>query len=231
MKLVNVTKRYGENTVFQDFNLEIAEGEILCILGPSGSGKTTLLNILSGLCSFIGEKENVPQKPSYIFQEPRLLPNLTVEENLRYVGGMVEDIDKILQQIGLKEKKNSRPKQLSGGEKQRVAIARAFLYNAPLILMDEPFSSLDTPLKIKTAQLFASLWKERKSTAVFVTHDIEEALMLAHRIVVLDSGKIVADVRTGLEKEDCFPNEYGKENPLRQTLLKILLSKKSPEGV
>ena len=64
MRLVNVTKHYGENTVFQDFNLEIAEGEILCILGPSGSGKTTLLNILSGLCSFIGEKENVPQKPS-----------------------------------------------------------------------------------------------------------------------------------------------------------------------
>ena len=105
MKLINVTKRYGEHTVFQDFNLEIKEGEILCILGPSGSGKTTLLNILSGLCEFIGETQNLPKKSAYIFQEPRLLPNLTVEENLRYVGGMVEDIDKILQQIGLQDKK------------------------------------------------------------------------------------------------------------------------------
>ena len=144
MKLINVTKRYGEKTLFQDFSLDIQEGEILCILGPSGSGKTTLLNMLCGLCDFLGCTENIPDKSSYIFQEPRLLPNLTVEENLRYIGGKKEEIDEILDKIHLQEKKDSRPKQLSGGEKQRVSIARAFLYDAPLLLMDEPFSSLDT---------------------------------------------------------------------------------------
>ncbi len=227
MKLINVTKRYGETTLFQDFSLDIQEGEILCILGPSGSGKTTLLNMLCGLCDFLGRTENIPDKSSYIFQEPRLLPNLTVEENLRYVGGKKEEIDEILDKIHLQEKKDSRPKQLSGGEKQRVSIARAFLYDAPLLLMDEPFSSLDTALKIKMAGVFASLWKTHKKTAVFVTHDLEEALMLAHRIVVLDNGKILADIRTGIENKATFPCEYGEENPIRKTLLQILLTEKN----
>ena len=225
MKLINVQKSCGEKTIFHNLSLDIIDGEILCILGPSGSGKTTLLNILSGLTSFTGETENVPNKTSYIFQESRLLPNLTVEENLRYVGGTPTEIEEILQQIGLQDKKHSRPKQLSGGEKQRVAIARAFLYNAPLLLMDEPFSSLDTPLKIKMAQLFAKLWQTHKTTSVFVTHDVEEALMLAHRIVVLDDGNVIADVRMGQEDKGKFPRDYGEENPLRQTLLQILLTK------
>lgn len=223
MKLINVQKRYEKTIVFQDFSLEIKEGEILCVLGPSGSGKTTLLNMLCGICDFDGEQENVPKNSSYIFQEPRLLPNLTVVENLRYAGGMVENIDEILQKIGLEEKKNSRPKQLSGGEKQRVSIARAFLSEAPLLLMDEPFSSLDTALKIKTIELFCSLLKTHKKTVVFVTHDVEEALMLAHRIVVLDKGNIIADLRMGIENEASFPREYGAENPLRQQLLRIIL--------
>ena len=224
MKLVNIQKRYGEKIVFQDFSLQIAEGEILCVLGPSGSGKTTLLNILCGLCSCDGEKQNAPDNAAYIFQEHRLLPNLTVAENLRYAGGMVENIEKILQQIGLEEKKNCRPKQLSGGEKQRVSIARAFLNNAPLILMDEPFSSLDTALKIKMIKLFCKLWQQKKQTAVFVTHDIEEALMFSHRIVVLGDGKIIADVRTGIENKQRFPLPYGEENELRAILLNILLT-------
>ena len=223
MKLINVQKCYGETTVFQDLSLQIKEGEILCVLGPSGSGKTTLLNMLCGICDFEGEQENVPKNSSYIFQEPRLLPNLTVVENLRYAGGMVENIDEILQKIGLEEKKNSRPKQLSGGEKQRVSIARAFLSEAPLLLMDEPFSSLDTALKIKMVELFCSLLKTHKKTVVFVTHDVEEALMLAQRIVVLDKGKIIADLRTGIENKRSFPCAYGAENPLRQQLLQLIL--------
>ncbi len=226
MKLINLTKSYGETTIFENFNLEIAEGEILCILGPSGRGKTTLLNILCGICNFMGDTENVPKKTSYVFQEPRLLPNLTVEENLRYVGGKTEDIESVLTQIGLQEKKHHRPNQLSGGEKQRVAIARAFLYDAPLLLLDEPFSSLDTALKIRLSKVFATLWSAYKKTAVFVTHDVEEALMLAHRIIVLDKGKIIADVRTGIEEKSQFPCEYGEDNALRQTLLKILLTEK-----
>ena len=130
MKL-DVSKSYGENVVFERLTLDIDDGQILCVLGESGGGKTTLLNILAGLTDYVGEVENAPKGVAYIFQEPRLLPNLTVEQNLHYAGGRYELIDKILQKTELLDKRNKRPKELSGGEKQRVSIARAFLSSAP----------------------------------------------------------------------------------------------------
>lgn len=122
---------------------------------------------------------------------------------------------------------DKHPRELSGGEKQRVSIARAFLFSSPLLLMDEPFSSLDTALKIRLIEVFARLWRpgsgEEKSsrTAVFVTHDLEEALMLADRIVVLRKGKLVGDVSPA--RTD-FPAVYGAPCPQRETLLSLLLS-------
>ena len=220
-----VSKSYEEKTVFSDFALTIDDGEILCVLGESGGGKTTLLNILAGLIPYRGEVEDLPKKVAYIFQEPRLLPNLTVEQNLLYAGGMYESIAEILQKTELTEKKNKKPKELSGGEKQRVAIARAFLSDAPLLLMDEPFSSLDTALKIRLAKVLATLWKEQKKTAVFVTHDVEEACMLAHRIVVLRGGKIVEDIRVDGE----IPREYGKDSEWKQRLLMALIGEECAE--
>ena len=220
-----VSKSYEEKTVFSDFALTIDDGEILCVLGESGGGKTTLLNILAGLIPYRGEVEDLPKKVAYIFQEPRLLPNLTVEQNLLYAGGMYESIAEILQKTELTEKKNKKPKELSGGEKQRVAIARAFLSDAPLLLMDEPFSSLDTALKIRLAKVLATLWKEQKKTAVFVTHDVEEACMLAHRIVVLRGGKIVEDIRVDGE----IPREYGKDSEWKQRLLTALIGEECAE--
>ena len=220
-----VSKSYEEKTVFSDFALTIDDGEILCVLGESGGGKTTLLNILAGLVPYQGETEDLPDEVAYIFQEPRLLPNLTVEQNLLYAGGRYEFIAKILQKIELADKKDKKPKELSGGEKQRVAIARAFLSDAPLLLMDEPFSSLDTALKIRLAKVFADLWKEQKKTAVFVTHDVEEACMLAHRIVVLRGGKIVEDMRIDGE----VPRAYGKESEWKQRLLTALIGEESAE--
>lgn len=216
-----VSKSYGEEKIFDNFSLDVQEGEILCILGDSGAGKTTLLNILARLTDFEGGID-APEKVGYIFQEPRLLPNLTIEENLRYVGGMYESIEEILQKIGLFSLRKKRPKELSGGEKQRVSIARAFLSDAPLLLLDEPFSSLDTALKIRLAQVFVDLWQERKQTAVFVTHDLEEACMLAHRVVVLRKGKIVGDLR--LPNAEKFPRAYGGCEAEKEELLRILLA-------
>lgn len=217
---IDVSKSYAQTQVFKDFSLEIEEGEILCVLGESGGGKTTLLNILAGLTSYEGRLDGVPKKVGYIFQEPRLLPNLSVEENLRYVGGRYELTEEILQKTELASLRKKRPKELSGGEKQRVAIARAFLSEAELFLLDEPFSSLDTALKIRLSQVFADLWEKNKRTAVFVTHDVEEACMLAHRAVVLKKGKIVADVAM---PKGALPREYGKDSREKQRLLQALL--------
>lgn len=218
MKL-HISKSYGDKKIFDDFSLEIKEGEVLCVLAESGAGKTTLLNILAGLTPYEGSIEGFPKKVGYIFQEPRLLPNLTVKENLQYVGGRVEDIDKILQKIGLFQAKDKRPASLSGGEKQRVAIARAFLSDAKTLLLDEPFSSLDTALKIRLCKLFSELWSEKKQTTVFVTHDIEEALLLAQRIIILNNGKIVSDFRLS-----GGPREYGRNTQEKERILKEILS-------
>ena len=217
-----VSKSYGAKTVFENFALDIKDGEILCVLGKSGSGKTTLLNILAGLTEFSGQTEGVPQRVGYIFQEPRLLPNLTVAENLAYIGATESAIEEILRKTELIALKDKRPKALSGGEKQRVSIARAFLTDAPLLLLDEPFSSLDTALKIRLSRVFAELWKEKKTTAVFVTHDIEEAWMLAHRIVVIEDGKLAAEFR--LEDSE-LPREYGAGTELKQRVLSEMLKK------
>lgn len=218
---ISVSKSYGQTKVFENFALEIREGEILCILGESGGGKTTLLNILSGLTTYEGELQGVPEKVGYIFQEPRLLPNLTVEENLRYAGGRDEDIEEILIKTELSSLRKKYPKQLSGGEKQRVGIARAFLADEPLLLLDEPFSSLDTGLKIRLSKVFIDLWKEKGQTTVFVTHDIEEACMLAQRVAVLKGGEIVLDII--LMPNVDLPREYGTGGEEKERILKALI--------
>ena len=219
MKL-NISKAYGAQTVFENLTFEIFDKEILCILGESGGGKTTLLNALAGLISYDGSIENPPQSVGYIFQEPRLLPNLTIEQNLAYAGGKSEDIQEILQKTELFPLRKKHPNELSGGEKQRVSIARAFLSDAPLLLLDEPFSSLDTALKLRLASVFAKMWEEKPKTTVFVTHDVEEALMLGHRVVVLKKGKIALDIRLPNEE---LPRQYGKDSVEKTQILSALL--------
>lgn len=179
----NITKIYGENVVYKDFNFAVEEGKITCILGESGSGKTTLLNMFAGLTEYNGE---ITKKScSYIFQQPRLLPNLTVKSNLLMVCKSRQKVLDMLKAVGLEDKADSYPVTLSGGQAQRAAIARAFLYPSEVILMDEPFSSLDLALKLKISELFLELWKTEKRTALFVTHNPDEALMLSNRICVL----------------------------------------------
>jgi sulfonate transport system ATP-binding protein len=217
---IRVSKSYGEKKVLDRLELDVREGEILCLLGASGSGKTTLLNILAGLTQYEGEVENLPKKVGYIFQEPRLLPNLTVVENLRYAGGRDEFIDEILQKIGLAEHREKRPSALSGGEKQRVAIARAFLSDSPLLLLDEPFSSLDTALKIRLSEVFAEHWREQRRTAIFVTHNVEEAWMLAHRVVMIKDGKAAMEIPI-LEGE--IPRKFSAGGAVKEKIVNALL--------
>jgi NitT/TauT family transport system ATP-binding protein len=183
-------KKYGEEIIFEDFNLVFEKNKISGILGPSGAGKTTLLNLCSGLEKpDSGTIEGInPQSISYIFQEPRLLPWRTVRENLRFVfqeksirkaGAHESEIDAMLELVGLGAVGDHYPQELSGGMRQRVAIARAFLYPSELLLMDEPFSSLDYSLKNRLIEDFSKIWEQDKRTVIFVSHNEDEIRQLA----------------------------------------------------
>lgn len=191
MRLTDVKKAYGVHTVLDGLSLGIPDGEITCILGRSGVGKTTLLNVLAGVASFDGEVEFAPKSVGYVFQENRLISHLTLRQNLQYVGGRDELIDKLLSECGLETLANRRAGMLSGGEKRRAALLRAFCVDADCILLDEPFSALDTVTKERMMDLTYRLVRLQNKTAVFVTHDVDEALAMADKVAVLGDGKIV----------------------------------------
>jgi len=210
----NLCKTYGNLTVYDNFNLEIEEGKVTCILGESGSGKTTLLNCIARLTDFSGE---IPElKCSYVFQSPRLVPNLTVYKNLSLVLNDSEKINAILQKVRLSEKANEYPRNLSGGQAQRAGLARAFLAVSDIILLDEPFASLDLKLKTEMERLFFEIRKADNRTALFVTHDIDEAINVADRIIVLKGGKTVFDYTR--------PPQADSGGALRRALINALIS-------
>lgn len=194
IEIKGLTKKYGDKTVYENFDFSVEEGRTTCILGESGSGKTTLLNCIARLTDFTGEIP--PLKCSYVFQTPRLVPNLTVYGNLALVGADGEEIDRVLESVKLTDKRNAYPAQLSGGQKQRVSLARALLYGGEITLLDEPFASLDLKLKKEMTGLFNEIARSRGLTSLFVTHDIDEALAVAQRVVVINGGKIIADIAT-----------------------------------
>ena len=201
MIISDVDKKYNDLVVFEKLNLTIKDHEITAILGPSGCGKTTLLNIISKTTDYSGTIEGNDGKISYLFQSQRLLSNLTVKKNIEYVLRSYLDkqerekvTNDILKKVELTEFANYYPSQLSGGMAQRVSIARAFAYDSDIMLMDEPFKGLDISLKKKIIGVFLRLYKSDKKTTLFVTHDIDDALIMANRIIVLSSdGKIVLD--------------------------------------
>lgn len=215
MRIENLTKRYKNATVFENFNLEIEEGKVTCILGGSGAGKTTLLNVIAGLTEYEGYVDKV--SCSYIFQQPRLVPNLTVKGNLKLVCNDEEKIADMLRRVTLADKAQSYPIALSGGQAQRVAIARAFVYESDAVLMDEPFSSLDLRLKKDIMDAFREVRSCGGRTAVFVTHDADEALYISDRIIVLREGKIIFD-----EKNEPF-SQFGAGSALRERLISALM--------
>ena len=199
LKIKNLNKSFQDINLFQDFNIEIKENTISCILGPSGCGKTTLLNMISNTVkSDSGHFEGFNEKViSYIFQEPRLLPWKTVKENISFIlkdkelsAKQNKIIDKYIRLVELDNFINYYPSKLSGGMKQRVAIARAFSYPSDLILMDEPLKALDLKLKLNLMKAFRRIWQFDKRTVIFVTHDIDEALLLGNEIYVFSKAPV-----------------------------------------
>ena len=215
---VKESHRYGDLLVHDGIAFSVRENEFVCVCGQSGCGKSTLLDILSGLTKptegyvLIDGKPADPKKQniSFVFQEPSTLPWLTVRENIatgltikRYpqteVHRIVEDIIDV---VGLRGFQKYYPHQISGGMKQRVAIARAFATDADLILMDEPFVSLDQHTREQMQQEILDIWQHRKRTIIFVTHNLEEAVFLGDRVIILSNkpARVEDDIEVDLPR-------------------------------
>jgi NitT/TauT family transport system ATP-binding protein len=189
----NLNKSYENEEIFKNFKLDLYDEKVNCIIGNSGCGKSTLLNIIAGLTEIQnGEISGVSLSDiSYVFQEDRLIEWLTVKENLelalkKYFDNSILDgkVDEVLKLVGIYDIKNKYPSALSGGMKQRVNIARAFGKPSKLILMDEPFKSLDYKLKYTIIDEFKNLLNKEKRMVILVTHDLDEAIYFRGNIIV-----------------------------------------------
>lgn len=208
LRLENLTKRFGTLTAVDRVNLEIEEGEFICFLGPSGCGKTTILRMITGFETvtdgkvvFDGKVINdfLPQKREFgiVFQSYALFPNMTVEENIAFGLKMrrmskkatAERVDQMLDLIGLRDWRHLYPAQLSGGQQQRVALVRALAPDPQVLLLDEPLSALDAKIRVRLRAEVKRLQQELKKTMIYVTHDQEEALSIADRVVVMEGGQ------------------------------------------
>lgn len=197
------TKKYQDNKIIENLKLEVKNSEFISIIGPSGCGKTTLLNIISNtdtnfLGSVLFDKKNITNTNiGVMFQDSRLIPWLTIFENIMLVSNTKDEklILQSLTEVGLKEYTNSYSKELSGGMQRRAALVRAFINKPDVLLLDEPFISLDYPTAQALRSDFLKFYKKYEPTVIFITHDLKEAISLSKRIVFLDSKpmKIVLD--------------------------------------
>jgi ABC-type nitrate/sulfonate/bicarbonate transport system ATPase subunit len=214
----NVTHRYGTLLVHDGLELSVRENEFLCVCGPSGCGKTTLLDIFAGIIKPSAGQVLIDGEPadpkrhniSFVFQEASTLPWLDVRDNIatslrikkRPKDEIERKVNDIIGVVGLRGFEHYYPHQLSGGMKQRVSIARAFATDADLVLMDEPFVSLDQPTREKMQREVLNIWEHHRRTIIFVTHNLEEAVFLGDRVIMLSTkpARIVADIAIDLQR-------------------------------
>jgi sulfonate transport system ATP-binding protein len=190
VRVSGLHREFGPRAILFDIDLQIAPGEFVALLGPSGCGKSTLLRALSALDPDVAGEIAVPERRAVVFQEPRLLPWKRVWRNVALglrgrAGDTRRAAQAALEEVGLESHANAWPVTLSGGEAQRVALARALVREPQLLLLDEPFGALDALTRLKMHSLLWELWRRHRPAVLLVTHDVEEALSLADRALVL----------------------------------------------
>lgn len=235
----------AEVVALSDVNLDIQKGEFICVLGPSGCGKSTLLNIIAGFhqptsgVAMMGDTKI--EKPDWhrgvVFQTPTLYPWLNIYDNVAFgpkmrkmdKNKMKEDVEKYLKLVGLENFHKSKPYELSGGMKQRASLARVLINEPKMILMDEPFGALDALTRVNMQALIREIWNKTGNTIFLITHDVDEALALATRVIVMSSrpGRIVKEFNTEFTYDINGANHesalYSKEYiEIREEILNII---------
>ncbi|ANY10454.1 ABC transporter ATP-binding protein [Pseudonocardia sp. HH130630-07] len=220
-----LVREFADRRVLDRLDLTIGDGEFVALLGRSGSGKSTLLRLLAGLDDprdeGVAGTVEVPGSVAVAFQEPRLLPWRSVRANVaiglhRDLGGESTDAvaDRALAEVGLTDRAGAWPLTLSGGEAQRASLARALVREPDLLLLDEPFGALDALTRITMHRLVLDLWRRHRPGVLLVTHDVDEALLLADRVLVLSGGRIGTEHRPGDR-----PRDPDRLSALRRTVL------------
>lgn len=214
----NVYKVYkaAKVTAVSNINFEVDEGEFFCIIGPSGCGKSTILKLIGGIEDESSGTIEKPEEVSMVFQSGALLPWMSVEENVSLVNkikglsalNVEEQTTKYLQMVDLGTFRFRYPRELSGGQKQRVGIARALVVEPKVLLLDEPFSALDSITTAELHKYLIKIWEETKKTIVMVSHALEEAVLLSDRIAIMSNGKIKEILAVNLKRPR---NEDSKE--------------------
>jgi sulfonate transport system ATP-binding protein len=226
VEVINLRKCFGDLVVLDNCNFNVEEGDFICVVGPTGCGKTTFLNLLTCLIEPTSGQILIDGKPAdpkvhdiaFVFQEPSLFPWKTVEQNLRYglkikkkpESFIKSQVEKVISLMGLEKYRDCYPSQLSVSCAQKTVIGRAFAMNPDILLMDEPYAQLDVKMRFYLEDEVIRLWKELHSTVIFITHNIEEAVYLANRILIMDNkpSKVKEEVLIDLPRPR---NVYSKE--------------------
>ena len=230
LKLSNISKAFDNKEVLRKLDLQVNTGDFVAVVGRSGCGKSTLLRIIAGLeqissgnLTVNGQELNGRNKSAKImFQDGRLLPWKKVYDNVGIglkLDSQKQQILKILEQVGLSDRSQAWPSELSGGQQQRVALARALIHEPQLLLLDEPLGALDALTRIEMHELIENLWREKQLTTILVTHDVEEAVVLANRVILIEEGEIVMDLPIRLP----YPRQ--RDNPIFSKLVSQILNK------
>lgn len=233
LSILDLTKAFGRKTVLNSVNLEVSPGEFVAIVGRSGCGKSTLLRLVSGLekpssggILLDGEPlRKLSSSVRVMFQDPRLLEWKRVIQNvgLGLQDNWRERAQWALEQVGLQDRGEEWPSVLSGGQRQRVSLARALVSQPRLLLLDEPLGALDALTRIDMQRLIEKLWQEQKFTAFLVTHDVEEAVALADRVILIEDGRIALDLPVNLSR----PRDRGNKAfvSIRETILDQVMNR------